>query len=178
MRGPSYTEEHIDFLRAHGLFMTFSQLTKAFNEAYGQNRSYFGIHGACITHNIKPWRIMSKNLAIGSEFVDACGYLVVKTAEPRSSGRRKWRHKHIVVWESAHGPVPKGGCIIFADGNKRNFALDNLVKVSRAEIGTLRALNLWSSDAGLTKTAINVVRLRAAIRDKEKAMNGTTSASA
>ena len=30
------------------------------------------------------------------------------------------------VWEQEHGPIPKGWKVVFLDGSKDNFALDNL----------------------------------------------------
>ena len=43
-----------------------------------------------VTHNYKP---------VGSERVNVDGYVEVKVADPG-----KWRLKHRVIWEEAHGP--------------------------------------------------------------------------
>jgi hypothetical protein len=57
------------------------------------------------------------------------GYRLVKTA----SG--KWASKQSLIWEAANGPIPKGSRVIFADGNKSNLSLDNLMMVTQAELG-------------------------------------------
>lgn len=38
--------------------------------------------------------------------------------------------KHRFLWETANGPIPKGHKVIFADGDKTNITLDNLIMVS------------------------------------------------
>lgn len=48
--------------------------------------------------------------------------------------RGKFMHKHVVIWEQHHGKkVPKGHCVVFEDGNNRNFEPSNLKLLSRAE---------------------------------------------
>lgn len=47
---------------------------------------------------------------------------------------QQWRPKQQVVWESANNKrVPPGFCVVFRDGNKRNFDPSNLELVSRRE---------------------------------------------
>ena len=82
------------------------------------------------------------------------GYVDIKIAEPS-----KWRGKHLVLWERKNGPLPKGFAVIFADGNRRNFDADNLVKVSRKELAYLNRNRLISPNAELTKTAITVAKI-------------------
>lgn len=65
---------------------------------------------------------------VGSERVNVDGYVEIKVAEPN-----KWRLKHRVLWEEAHGPIPKGYNIQFKDGNRQNLAMDNLYMLSRAD---------------------------------------------
>jgi hypothetical protein len=55
-------------------------------------------------------------------------YWYVKVAEPN-----KWKMKHILVWESIHGPRPAGHNVVFADGNRHNFDPLNLVLVSKKQ---------------------------------------------
>lgn len=52
-----------------------------------------------------------------------------------------WVSKAKVIWEQHHGcTTPKGHIIRFADGNRRNFATDNLVCVSRSENAVINKL--------------------------------------
>ena len=69
----------------------------------------------------RPWNWRP----IGAEQLVDNGILV-KISEPN-----RWRFKHLVEWEVAHGPLPKEVRIIFVDGNRFNCSLDNLKAVPR-----------------------------------------------
>ena len=109
-------------------------------------------------HNYKP---------LGSERITKDGYCEIKVSD---TGRR-WKSKHLVVYEKHHGKVPRGSVVIFLDGDKRNFDIDNLHLVTRNQLAMLNKNSLIQKDAELTKTAINVVDLMkkiSAIEKKEK----------
>ena len=106
-------------------------------------------------HNYKP---------LGSERIVKDGYCEVKVSD---TGRR-WRPKHVLIYEKHHGKVPKGSAVIFLDGDKRNFDIDNLYLVTRSQLAMLNKNNLIQKDADLTKTAINVVDLMKKISAMEK----------
>lgn len=59
--------------------------------------------------------------------------------------------------------------MIFADGNKRNFSLDNLILVSRHELLVLNRLGLLHSDADLSRSGIAVAKLITEIENRQKA---------
>ena len=106
-------------------------------------------------HNYKP---------LGSERITKDGYCEIKVSD---TGRR-WRPKHVLIYEKHHGKVPKGSAVIFLDGDKRNFDIDNLYLVTRSQLAMLNKNNLIQKDADLTKTAINVVDLMKKISTIEK----------
>ena len=106
-------------------------------------------------HNYKP---------LGSERITKDGYCEIKVSD---TGRR-WRPKHVLIYEKHHGKVPKGSAVIFLDGDKRNFDIDNLHLVTRGQLAMLNKNNLIQKDAELTKTAINVVDLMKKISAIEK----------
>ena len=107
------------------------------------------------SHNYKP---------LGSERITKDGYCEVKVSD---TGRR-WRPKHVLIYEKHHGKVPKGSAVIFLDGDKRNFDIDNLYLVTRSQLAMLNKNSLIQKDAELTKTAINVVDLMKKISAIEK----------
>ena len=106
-------------------------------------------------HNYKP---------LGSERITKDGYCEIKVSD---TGRR-WRPKHVLIYEKHHGKVPKGSAVIFLDGDKRNFDIDNLYLVTRSQLAMLNKNSLIQKDADLTKTAINVVDLMKKISAIEK----------
>lgn len=70
---------------------------------------------------------------IGAERISKDGYLERKVNDDMPFQKR-WRAVHILVWEAANGPLPKGHAICFKDGNKANRDLANLELVSRADL--------------------------------------------
>ena len=91
---------------------------------------------------------------VGSERVTRDGYVEVKVKDPDV-----WRLKHSVIWEKENGPVPKGHAIMFADGNKQNFDINNLLLVSRAQLLFMVTKKLRKNDIELTKAGLNVAKI-------------------
>ena len=104
----------------------------------------------------KKGHIPVNHKPVGSERIDAKdGYTYVKVAEPN-----KFVLKHRYIWEQTHGEIPKDHIIIFLDGNKQNFAIDNLECISRSENSVMNHLKLRAKDAEITKIAINIARIK------------------
>lgn len=99
---------------------------------------------------------------VGSERISKDGYIEVKVAEPN-----KWRLKQRVVYEEAKGEIPEGCPIIFLDGNKRNFDIDNLRCITRSELLYLNCNGLNNSNE-ITETGILMARLDSAKNKKKQ----------
>lgn len=104
-------------------------------------------------HNWKP---------VGTERVSADGYVEIKIAESK-----RWKGKHILVWEEHNGPVPKGHAIIFGDRDRHNFLPDNLILVSRKQLATMNKKNLIKDDADLTRTGIIIADIYQKIAERK-----------
>ena len=70
---------------------------------------------------------------IGTERMSKDGYLQRKINNDLPLQAR-WRFVHLLVWEAANGPLPKGHAIAFKNGDKRDIRLDNLECISRREL--------------------------------------------
>lgn len=90
----------------------------------------------------------------------------------------KWAMLHILNWEEAHGPVPEGMMIIFADGNKENCDISNLRMVDKGTNGVLNKMNLRSEDGTLTDTGIAVAKIMQAMNKRKGKRNGKTKPTA
>lgn len=89
-------------------------------------------------------------LPVGSEVITDEGYVTVKLAE----GMYNWEHKHRIVWELHHGPIPKGYNVQFKDGNRLNCDdVKNLYLISREE--QLRTENTICRYPNELRTAIS-----------------------
>jgi hypothetical protein len=113
--------------------------------------------------SFKPGHKNYNELPVGTEVKDVDGYVRVKVRNPNT-----WKRKHIIIWEKAHGKVPKGHIIIFADRNKLNMDLDNLLMVSRGELSVMNRFGLISTSKDLTKAGKLVADIKIRIRDLKR----------
>lgn len=120
---------------------------------------------------------------IGHE-INCKGYIWVKVAddlyETRGDWMKNWKPKSKIIYEQHHGPVPEGHQIIFADGNNRNFDIDNLIAVSKREICYMNKTGLYKIDKRkLNKQTVQIAKLDLKIYDIEKEIkNGKNKKSA
>lgn len=72
---------------------------------------------------------------IGTEVIREGGLLYRKVRDDGPT-HRHYKAVHIMVWEAAHGPVPRGHAIVFRDRLPKhiNITLDRLELVTRAEL--------------------------------------------
>jgi hypothetical protein len=111
----------------------------------------------------KPGGMPHNGQPVGTEIINTDGYVRVKTRNPGT-----WKLKHRMVWEKAHGKIPRGHVVLFADGNKSNFALDNLILVSRGELAVMNHLGLISPDRDLTLAGKAVAGIKLLIAGRKR----------
>lgn len=101
-----------------------------------------------VPHNHKP---------VGSERMNADGYVMVKVAEPN-----KWRLKQRLIWEEQTGEkLTSNETIVFLDGDKTNFSEDNLYKLTRAELVRYNQDGLHCQDRDISLTAVAIAKIKA-----------------
>lgn len=93
---------------------------------------------------------------VGHERITDEGYLQRKLTDTGVS-RRDYVNVHWIVWRDAGRDIPPGHALIFRDGNKMNFALDNLELVTRAELMRRNSFHNFGPEIA------RVVQLRGAI---------------
>lgn len=183
----NYSEENVKFLIENVEGISHRELTKRFNERFNTNLSESALANMKrklnLTNGIdtkfkkgqtscnkgrkmspkqyekcKKTMFQKGNMSnarpVGSERIDVDGYTYIKTMQPN-----KWELKHRVLWEEKYGTIPKGYNLIFADGNRQNFDLDNLILVSNTELFIMNQKGLYKKDKDLTKAGINVAKV-------------------
>lgn len=90
---------------------------------------------------------------VGYERVDRDGYTLVKVSDD-GAWHERWRHKHKVIWEEANGPIPEGHVVLFADQDRSNIVLDNLILIPQSSLSIVNRRGLLFKDADLTKTGL------------------------
>lgn len=88
---------------------------------------------------------------------DDQGYLCVKVCDGK--GNKNWIPKQRVIYEQHYGPIPKNHKVIFADGNRFNFDIDNLVLVSTSTEFIMNQKGLRYDDKDLTKTGVLIAKV-------------------
>jgi len=85
-----------------------------------------------------------------------------------------WKLKSIYIWEQANGKLPDGHRIMFADQNKSNFELDNLLAVTLREIFYMNRRGLITTCKELTKVGLAHARHSMTLLDRIQSLTETT----
>lgn len=131
-----------------------------------------GLKGVCAKGSEKTWFKKGhepvNHREVGSERITKDGYVEVKIAEPD-----KWRLKHLAIWEQQNGPIPPKHALIFADGDKTNISIDNLLLVTREQLLTMNRNKLIKNNLEATKTGVLIAKVL--IKANERRKNNGTS---
>jgi len=84
---------------------------------------------------------------VGSERISVYGYAEIKVADPNV-----WELKHRYIYKQHYGKIPDGYNVMFADKNRQNFDIDNLILVSKSEDLIMNRNELFFEDKELTKS--------------------------
>ena len=129
---------------------------------------------SCASGSEKTWflpgHMPANHRPVGSERTNVDGYTEIKVAEPK-----KWKMKHVLIWETENGPLPKGHAVIFGDGDKTNLTLKNLILVTRGELAILNHKGLIQGNADLTRTGVLIARVLMGCRARKKKKSGVNT---
>lgn len=106
---------------------------------------------------------------IGAEVKDGEGYWIVKVSGKRGPGRKnRWKLKHQMIWEEAHGSVPKGCVVIFLDENKDNLSLDNLQLVTKQELMEMNRKKITRGSTEVGRAVHKLAQIKIATNRRRK----------
>lgn len=192
----NYNEENIKFLIENVKGISHKELTERFNERFNTNLSESALASMKKRLNLtngvntkfkkgetswnkgkkmsqeqyekcKKTMFQKGNSSnarpVGDERIDIDGYTYIKVKQPN-----KWVLKHRWLYEKEKGKIPKGYNLIFADGNKKNMELDNLVLVSNAELFIMNQKGLYKQNKELTKAGATVAKVLDKINKRKK----------
>jgi len=102
------------------------------------------------------------------------GFILMKVPErdPHTGFPTRYKHKHVYVWEQAHGPVPEGMVVAFIDGEKSHWELENLMLISRAELLNLNRHGYKNMPADLKPSVLALSTLEVIMWKREKSHIG------
>jgi hypothetical protein len=147
-----FDEEKEKFIRENAKGIRNEKLTELFNEHFKTNVKVGQIKKFKNYHHISSG-FKSCNLPIGTERENK-GYILVKVKEPNI-----WIEKHRLIYEKVHGSIPDGYRVMFADKNKKNFDIDNLILVTDEEKLIMNHNKLIYEESEFTKAGLMVAKL-------------------
>lgn len=153
-----YTQEMRTFIEENHSEISRKHLTSIFNSKFETDKSVRAIDAAKADMGIA--REIKKPL--GAETI-CNGYVFVKTAHPNV-----WTSKQALIWKENYGEIPRGFSIMFADGNRKNFNLDNLIMVSKQELCYVNFRGLRFDDPEATKVGVSIAKVIIKTRERLK----------
>ena len=166
-----WTDEIDNFLRSHCPCKDKKALLALVNETFGTNFSFHALvtnmTNKRIQAGIKPWQSNCGKFRgrqprpIGAESIKK-GFVRVKVAQPNV-----WKQKQVYIWEQANGrEVTKKECVLFLDGNTRNFAIENLECVPRRIQSVLNNMREPTDTPEVLRAKAAIARLKVLRIDK------------
>lgn len=105
----------------------------------------------------KKGNIPPNRSEVGQERITQDGYTEVKIQD--GALNKNWILKHRYIYEQHYGKIPEGYNVMFADKNRQNFDIDNLILVSKHEDLIMNNKKLIYEDKELTKTGHLVAKV-------------------
>ena len=147
-----FNEKEREFLKNCIPRRSYEEATDLFNDNFkdtltiNQLRKFASKHA--LTKNQPVQRRPKGNIRLHK------GYILVKADDVAD-----WQPLHKIIWEAENGPIPEGHVLTFADGNRQNCDISNLILVTKAERVMMSKYKLRSSDPELTKLGALTARL-------------------
>ncbi|MCH4010575.1 MAG: HNH endonuclease [Furfurilactobacillus sp.] len=156
-----FTKDESQFIYDNYKGRTLLELKDIFIKQFGRIPKVASLRSFKSRHGLSSG-LLRYRVPVGTETVHKDGYVWVKV----SPGH--WVNKQLIVWEKANGPIPKGMKIIFADGDRTNCELDNLIMVSSRAMGSINYYKRITSNPDVTRAGIVLSRLEVSIHDRER----------
>lgn len=135
-----------------------SEVIELYYQKYGIRMSKWQVHGLKKTYHLhsnvdtrfqKGCKGSNYHKPIGSERKHGRAGILVKVAEPNV-----WQLKHRYIYEQHYGKIPSNKMVIFLDGDRNNYSIDNLKLVDKDTHLIAIRKELYSKDKDLTETGI------------------------
>lgn len=163
-----------EYLEIFASEYTIDELLPKVNKIFKENYTRLELQKYLVRNKIKykyknenMVREMGKDIPIGYEYIRNDGLIKVKTA------KNKYEYKQRLIYEQYHKiKLKPDEYVIFLDGNRNNFNIDNLEKVTNKEsayIGAFKVNNdLKIKDKEITKTLLLMARLTYKVKGSGK----------
>ena len=159
-------EKILEFLQQNASKYYIKDLQEEVNKIFNTNVTISVIKHLCYDNEIK-WK--NKNninhigiKPIGNERI-LNGDIVVKVSAGKFVSKRR------VLYEKYHNvKLTSDDVILFLNNNNTDYSKENLIRISKREMGPLARIGVNYNDKEINRLAINVAKLKVKIFDKEK----------
>lgn len=168
-----FNKEEINFLKEVCIKNLVEDVIILFEEKFNKNITKNQVYAFKRKHNIKSGIdckfkkgvIQYKYKPVGTETITyekGRKIVYVKVDE------NNWERKHKYIYEKHNGKVPKDSVIIFLDGNRNNFDIDNLALITRHESNIMAGERIYFKSKELNKVAIDIAKLKSKAKQLER----------
>ena len=179
-RGHIYSEEEINFLKAHCYGRTRKEIIEAFKQEFGYELTVGQLKGQMRKFKLTTGHsgrfgengYYSRGHKMSEEqYKRARPTMFKKGHIPRNRAEigkevitgdgyikvkvaqpNKWKRKQVLIWEAANGPIPAGSCIVFLDRDRTNCDLSNLFLVTRTALKIININEMFGDDPEVNRT--------------------------
>lgn len=171
MKSRIFNDSEMQFIIANYQRYTKPQLIELLNKRFVKNYNVGQLKHFFRTNSLKNgFKTTFKKgcephnkLKIGDEFYSNYdGYTYIKIKEPNT-----WIHKQRYMYLKYHGSIPKGYSVIFANQDKSDYSIDNLILVKDKDKLVAKNLRLLSNDKEITNTGLLVASLINKVKEKK-----------
>lgn len=169
-----------EYLKIFAKQYTIDELLPKVNKIFDENFTRYELQKYLLRHKIK-YKYKSENMArnarmmgtpkhskpIGTEYTNYNGLVLVKV------DKNKWVYKGRLIYENYYGvKLKEDEMIIFLDGNRKNFNIDNLKLITKQEAGYLGTFRLNDGidikDKNVIETEIAIAKTIIKSKELEK----------
>jgi len=156
----AYSEELVQFIENNRLKHNINKLCEMIYKKFDKEitpktlRKYFYRHNLTYKKQLcRRWNATnSKPIGTESE-PDQNGLVRIKINE------KQWVYKQRYIYEQHYGKIPKGYKVVFLNGDKTDYSIENLAIAPNKDVLFVYGQELNSKDAEVTKLGLQVARL-------------------
>lgn len=164
-----YSEELVKFIEKYRLKNTIAELSKMIEDKFSKKitkkalRKYFYRHNLDYKKELcRRWNCIIAH-PIGTESEpDKNGLVRVKINE------KQWVYKQRYIYEQHYGAIPDGYKVVFLNGDKTDYRIENLAVAPSKDVLTIYGQGLSSKNPEATKLGLQVARLINKTKELEK----------
>ena len=160
-----YSKEVVDFIDKNRLKYTTDKMAKLLEEKFDKKITTKALRKYYYRHNLKFKRMYNRKdkyifaKEIGFESPpDKNGLVRIKIND------KQWKYKQRYIYEKYYGEIPEDYVVIFLDGDKNNYDIDNLYAVSKETAGTFYCIS--KKDKPTSKELTKLGLLIAEVKNK------------